>query len=553
MIRSTYLALTLMVAGTPMVVMAQPVAHVSEVDYQAAPQPAVAAGQFRNPVLPGFQPDPSLVKVGKDFYLVNSTFTWFPGIPIYHSRDLVNWRQIGNAIDRPGLFSFKGMRTNDAIFAPAISHYGGKFRILDTCVRCGGNFMLEAERPEGPWSDPIWLDFEGIDPSLFVDEDGNAWVLNNGAPEGEPRYEGHRAIWIQRIDLSSGKMVGPRKILVDGGVHPEDKPIWAEGPHIFRHDGWYYLTAAEGGTAEDHSQTIYRSRRPDGPYRPGPVNPILTQRDLAADRPARVEATGHADFVKLDDGSWWAVFLATVPFAGQSTLLGRETFLLPVTWKDGWPLILPQGVSVPLTVDRPALPIDASVNWTHWRDDFRDATLAPQWLRLRETTGAAWYRTGNGLEITARPVAPGSLDDQPSFIGRRLRQQEASITTRLSFAPEREGDFAGLMAFMNEEHFISIGITEIDGERRIAVRERRNADQPESGVIVTSDLLNTLGPIDLRISFDKGVADFSWRSEGGMWKKMAENHDVEHMASVYAGLFTGAVVGPFAQQGASSE
>ncbi len=372
-----YLTGALAIACFPGALAAQPVAHVAEVEYRAAPQAPAGPDEFRNPVLPGFQPDPSLVKVGADFYLVNSTFAWFPGIPIYHSPDLVSWRQIGNAIDRPGQFSFKGLRTNQAIFAPAISHYGGKFRILDTCVECGGNFMIVADRPEGPWSNPVWLDFEGIDPSLFVDEDGTAWVLNNGAPQREPRYEGHRAIWIQQIDLATGKMLGPRKVLVDGGVHPADKPIWAEGPHIFHHDGWYYLTAAEGGTAEDHSQTIYRSRRPDGPYEAGPINPILTQRDLPADRPQRVEATGHADFVQLDNGDWWAVFLGTVPFAGQSTLLGRETFLLPVTWNDGWPVILPKGAPVPFALKRPALPPDGPVDWTRWRDTFAGPALAP--------------------------------------------------------------------------------------------------------------------------------------------------------------------------------
>ncbi|SLK03480.1 glycoside hydrolase family 43 protein [Novosphingobium mathurense] len=549
MIRSRYLILAMAAASLPAAIAAQPVAHVAEVEYQGGPQPETAPGAFRNPVLPGFQPDPSLVKVGKDFYLVNSTFAWFPGIPVYHSRDLVNWRQIGNAIDRPGMFSFKGMRTNDAIFAPAISHYGGKFRILDTCVRCGGNFMLVADRPEGPWSDPVWLDFEGIDPSLFVDDDGSAWVLNNGAPEGEPRYEGHRAIWIQRIELATGKMFGPRKVLIDGGVRPEDKPIWAEGPHIFKHDGWYYLTAAEGGTAEDHSQTIYRSRRPDGPYEAGPVNPILTQRDLPPDRPSRVEATGHADFVQLDDGSWWAVFLATVPFAGQSTLLGRETFLLPVTWKDGWPSILPKGAPVPLTVKRPPLPSDERVDWTHWRDTFNVPKLAPQWLHLRDPATASWYRIGNGLDLTARPVAPGSLNGQPAFLGRRLRQQTARITARIAFTPERDEDFAGLMAFMNEDHFTSIGITRIDGKQRIALRERRRADQSQSGVTVASAPLSGSGPVELAIEIDRGTADFAWRPAGQKdWQYLARGQDVEHMASVHGGLFTGTVIGPFAQQ-----
>jgi len=550
MLFRTYLLAASAIACTPGALLAQPIAHVTEVEYRAAPQAPVPDGQFRNPVLPGFQPDPSIVKVGADFYLVTSTFAWFPGIPVYHSRDLVNWRLIGNAIDRPGQLSFKGRRTNEAVFAPTISYEQGKFRILNTCVECGGNFMIVADRPEGPWSDPIWLDFEGIDPSLFVDEDGTAWVLNNGAPVGEPRYEGHRAIWIQRIGLATGKMFGPRKVLVDGGAHPDDNPIWAEGPHIFKHDGWYYLNAAEGGTAEDHSQTIYRSRSPDGPYEPGPINPILTQRDLPADRPQRVEATGHADLVKLDNGDWWAVFLATVPFAGQSTLLGRETFLLPVSWPAGWPIILPKGESVPLVVQKPNLPSDTPVDWTHWRDTFTGNQLDPEWLQLRDTVSPVWYRLDNGLKITARPDAPGSLEGQPSFVGRRLRHPAASVTARIAFEPEQQGDFGGLMAFMNEDHFTGIGVTRIEGRRVIALRERRGAAQPVDGVTVTSAPLDVDGAIELRIAIDGGKADFDWRPAGSeQWRSLVAGHDVEHMASVYGGLFTGTVIGPFAQEG----
>ena len=462
----------------------------------------------------------------------------------------MNWRQIGNAISRPDQFAMGDSKTNGAIFAPAISHYGGKYRILDTCVRCGGNFMLVADKPEGPWSDPVWLDFEGIDPSLFVDDDGRAFVVNNGAPEGTPRYEGHRAIWIQQIDLATGKMTGPRKVLVDGGVDPAAKPIWAEGPHIFKRGSWYYLTTAEGGTAENHSQTIYRSRTVEGPYLPGPVNPILTQRNLPASRANRVEATGHAEFVKLDDGSWWAVFLGTKPFAGQSTLLGRETFLLPVTWKDGWPLILKSGEAVPLVAKRPNLPAEKPVNWTNWHDDFSSGKLGLQWLRLRTPPpGAPWFRVNTkGLYITPRSDAPGSTSGQPAFLGRRLRQDTATVTERIAFSPQHEGDFAGLMAFMNEEHFVALGITGTGKARRIEVRERRDGDQPKTGAVIAKLPLNTSGPVTLRISIDRGQADFSVRpSAGGAWQIVAKGVDVEHMASVHAGLFTGTVVGPYAQ------
>jgi alpha-N-arabinofuranosidase len=526
-------------------------ARFSEVTYQGVETPA-PQGSYRNPVLPGFQPDPSIVRVGDDFYLVNSTFAWFPGIPVYHSRDLVSWRLIGHAIDRPGMVDFAGLSIdNDAVYAPAIEWHDGKFYIFNTCVRCGGriggNFYVTATNPAGPWSDPVPLDFDGIDPSLFVDDDGRAWLVNNGPPIGTPRYDGHRAIWIQEFDLASGRLVGPRKLLVDGGVRPEDKPIWAEGPHIYKVGGWYYLMAAEGGTADQHSQTIYRSRRPDGPYTPGPVNPILTQRDMPSGRPDRVEATGHADLVRLDDGTWWGVFLATRPLAGQSTLLGRETWLLPVEWVDGWPRFLDPGEAVPMVVPRPNLSADPSADWSRWTDEFH--VLSAEWLRMRNPTAEPWFALDRGLRLTARPDVAGGRG-QPSFLGRRLRHPTATYTTRLEFDPQADGDFAGLLALIDENHFLALGVEQVGGERRLVARRRSAEAQAEAGEIIASAPLAHRGEVELSLAIDRGTADLAWRPAGsGAWQALAQDVDVEHMSSIHSGLFTGVMVGPYAVRG----
>jgi alpha-N-arabinofuranosidase len=437
------------------------------------------------------------------------------------------------------------------VFAPAIEWHDGLFYILNTCIECGGNFLVTAERPEGPWSDPVWLDFEGIDPSLFVDDDGTAWILNNGAPVGEPRYEGHRSIWIQQFDLEKLQLFGPRTVLVESGVHPEDEPVWAEGPHIYKVDGWYYLMAAEGGTAEDHSQTIYRSRSADGPYEPGPVNPILTQRDLPQGRPDRVEATGHADLVRLDDGSWWGVFLATRPFTGQSTLLGRETFLLPVSWEDGWPLFLEPGEAVPLVVQRPNLPPSPASEWDRWTDSFEAERLSGEWIRIRNPGPVQDHALDSGAgELVLIPgAAPAGSLGAPAFLGRRLRHPAATVTTTVDFPAEQVGDFAGLLAFMDEAHFLAFGIEGTGSDRRLVARRRTAAEQSERGEVVAEAPLAQSGPVELQIAIDGGSAALRWRPSGGRWQALAEQIDVEPLASVHAGLFTGLVVGPYALAG----
>ena len=517
------------------------VAQFEWLAYESHDDPA-PAGQYRNPVIPGFHPDPSIVRVGKDFYAVTSTFSWFPGLPILHSTDLVNWRLIGNAIDRPTQLDFSGLGTNRGLFAPAITHHDGRFWIVNTCIECGGNFLITADDPAGPWSDPVWLEFGGIDPSLFFDADGRAWIVYNDAPPGEPEYEGHRALWLQQFDPQAMKVLPQRTLLVDKGVDPATKPIWAEGPHIYKVGDWYYLLTAEGGTADQHSQTIYRAPAVTGPYTPGPFNPILTQRDLPAGRPDRVEATGHADIVELDDGTWWGLFLATRPFAGQSTLLGRETFLLPLRWKDGWPRFLDRQEAVPIKSAAPRLPVSPAAPWGSWREEFL-APLSPEWLGLR-TPGAEplWQVEDGVLQVSAGSAAAGSLG-RPAFVGRRLRHHRASFTTRLDFTPQRGGDFAGLLAFMDENHFLAAG-----KERgRIVVRLRTAADEGTSGVIVAEAPLTREGPVELKLDLDGGTAQVAWRMAGEeAWVSVGAAINVEPLASVHAGLFTGLVVGPYA-------
>jgi len=522
---------------------------------------APGPGQFRNPVLKGFYPDPSVVRVGEDYYLVTSTFGWFPGIPVFHSRDLVHWTQIGNAIDRTGQLDFGKHDLVNGVFAPAIEHHDGRFYIVNTCFpSCGGNYVITATDPAGPWSDPVWLPdlAGGIDPSLFFDDDDTTWIVNNDLPEGgKERYNGHRAIWLQQFDAATLRTRGPRKVILDGGIDPAAKPEYVEGPHLFKHDGWYYLTAAEGGTGEMHQQVILRSRQVTGPYVPWSQNPILTQRDLPRDRPYPITSTGHADLVRTQTGDWWAVFLGNRPYPpldGHHVNTGRETFLLPVTWQDGWPRITAPGQAVPYVHDVPKLPADTAALPTSGsftiNDEFDGDRLPFHWMTVRNPR-EHWYRLDGGtLRLQAREVSLGARDN-PSFLARRQQHQDATVTTSVAFAPQRDGDIAGLAAFQNEEFWYLLAITRENGKDVLVLDRRDGRDKREStsGTRLTTALLppDRAGqPLQLRIRMHGAKVEFDYALSDGIWRTFASDLDGTLLSTSVAGGFTGAVFGVYA-------
>ncbi len=515
--------------------------------------PVPSPTQYRNPVLTGFYPDPSVIRVGDDFYLVNSTFGYFPGLPVFHSRDLVDWTQVGNAIDRPGQIDYGHGELTGGLFAASISHHDDTFYITNTCFYCDkGNFLITAKNPAGPWSNPVWLGFEGIDPSLFFDRDGTAWVVNNGMPEGKPRYEGHRAIWIQQLDLASMKMIGPRKVLVDGGVNPATQPQYVEGPHLFRRGGYYYLNTAEGGTGEQHAETIYRSRKITGPYVPWDGNPILTQRDLAPGRPHPVTSTGHAQLVELRDGSWWAVFLGTRPYRGNQYNLGRETFLLPVTWRDGWPVILPHGKSVPLVEQRPDLPHEVQAvpmrGPFHWTERFRAPSLPMQWMTLHPPR-KPWYATGSeGLRIQPSAVPLGDdTSAQPAYVAHRLQHHHATIDARFDVRGIKLGEQAGLAILQNETHFYAAGIVRHESGDVLALYRRASKDDPLAGVALGHvDLPGKTSAVSIRFKVDGPRLDVLYAVDAGSWHVLLRGLDASLLSAARAGGFIGATFGPYA-------
>jgi alpha-N-arabinofuranosidase len=509
---------------------------------EASEKVAIKPGEYLNPILTGYYPDPSALRVGEDYYLVNSSFANYPGLPIFKSKDLVNWTQIGNAIDRPEQLDFKGRRLSQAVFAPDISWHDGTFYIVSTCVECKGNFVITAKDPAGPWSNPIWLPFEGIDPSIYWEGD-KAYIVNNRAPDEPTRYDGHRAIWIQEYDWRAGKMVGESTQLINGGVDIARKPVWIEGPHIFRKDGAYYLTAAEGGTSVNHSQVVFRSKDLRGPYVPFAGNPILTQRDLDPARPDLIGSAGHAELVQTQNGDWWATFLAVRPYADDYYNIGRETFLLPVEWKDGWPIILPRGQAIPHALKAPNLPaqpkppIPTSGDFGYV-EEFDGKTLPMQWIGIRTPQKPFYRLQGGALELdSGSPI--GDLDGVPAFIGRRQQHVNATVSTTLRYTPVRDGDRAGLAAVQSDRSNLFFGLTRIAGKTVVALYTRDAADADS---LVASAPVPAAGPVTLTIRTTGGTMAFDYAA-GGRTRTLKEGVDATLLSTKKAGGFVGTVFG----------
>src|SRR5690554_1292527 len=301
------------------------------------------ADEFYNPILQGCYPDPAITRKGGDYYMVCSSFAMVPGVPIFHSRDLVNWTQIGHVLDRGSQLKVEQVGISEGIYAPGITYnpHNDTFYMITTHIGGGlGNMVVKTKDPWKGWSDPIVLDFNGIDPSIFFDDDGRAYVVHNDAPDpGKERYDGHRVIKVWEYDLERDKVIpNTDKIIVDGGVDLSKKPIWIEAPHLYKKDGNYYLMCAEGGTGDWHSEVIFKGDSPKGPFVPAPNNPILTQRYSPKDRPNKVDWAGHADIIEGPNGKHYGVFLGVRPNEIDRVNTGRETFILPVDWSGEFPV-----------------------------------------------------------------------------------------------------------------------------------------------------------------------------------------------------------------------
>jgi xylan 1,4-beta-xylosidase len=366
-----------------------------------------------NPILRGFYPDPSICRVDGTYYLVNSTFEYLPGIPIHASTDLVDWRLVGHAIHEEGQFDFGEVPDSRGIFAPTIRHHDGLFYIACTQMDGGevsGNFYLTAPAPEGPWSRPVLLpEARGIDPSLFFHE-GRAWWT--GCREVlEPEFDGETEVWLRELDLERGELVGPETVI---WTRTQYRAVWAEGPHLYHRDGWFYLVTAEGGTSFEHSVMVARSREVAGPYLPCPRNPVLTHRHLG--HGAEVQNVGHGDLVEDENGQWWMTVLASRPIDGHH-ILGRETHLARVDWEDDWPVVNP-GLGL---LDAPSA---APGRWS--------STGAPEAADFLSVRGFATFAEPAEAGLRLRSTGAGLQSGAPTAaLLRRLTSTESTVTVTL--------------------------------------------------------------------------------------------------------------------------
>ncbi|SDW84119.1 alpha-N-arabinofuranosidase [Lutibacter oricola] len=409
---------------------------------------------IKNPVLTGFYSDPSICRIGEDYYLVNSSFEMYPGLPIHHSKDLVNWELIGYGVSDPNKFVIgkEGKSMSNDIFAPTIRFHNGLFYIICTGVGGQGNFFITATDPAGEWSAPNWIEgSEGIDPEIFWDTDGKSYYLGQSSPrrfkiEGKvmgAQWPGQSLVYMQEIDLKASKLIGERKILTHGHA---TNARWTEGPHLFKLNGKYLLMVAEGGTDLQHATTVFHSDTIWGPYVPEYTNPVLSHRHLGKSYP--VWAVGHTDLVQTQKGDWWAVMHAKRKIDGV-TILARETCITPVAFEGNTPVFNPGVGKLSMDLQQPNLP------WTPVkklveRDEFKKSKLELYWNFIR-TPKLSWHSIKKGeLIVKTRPNSISKFEN-PSFIGRRVESHKFSASTLLKFNSKKENERAGIVIYRNKD------------------------------------------------------------------------------------------------------
>ncbi|OBZ17463.1 glycoside hydrolase family 43 protein [Bacillus sp. FJAT-26390] len=422
--------------------------------------------RIQNPILRGFNPDPSIVRVGDDYYVATSTFQWFPGVQIHHSRDLIHWRLLTRPLDRPSQLNMLGNPDSGGVWAPCLTFHEGKFYLVYTDVKSHAgaykdthNYVVTAPDIEGPWSDPVYLNSSGFDPSLFHDDDGRKWIVQMQW-DYRKDHDPFNGIYLQEYSEERQQLVGPSRLIYTGS-----ELGLTEGPHLYKKDGFYYLMVAEGGTSYEHAVTVARSKELIGPYETDPLGPMLTayhQPDL------KLQKAGHASLVHTQSDEWYIVHLCGRPLETEDKRcnLGRETAVQRCAWsEDGWLRLDGGGNSPNVTVQAPALPKHPFPE-SPSVDDFDGGKLDIQWQSLRQPIREDW------LSVTERPgflrlkgmESPNSRF-RHSLAGRRQQAFRCEAETVVEFEPKTYQQMAGLIYYYNSQnyYYLRIGYDEAAG------------------------------------------------------------------------------------------
>lgn len=511
---------------------------------------------IRNPVLPGFYPDPSILRVGEDYYLANSTFEWLPGVPIHHSKDLMNWTFIGHALQKRTLPDLRGVPNSGGVWAPSLSHADGKFWLVYSVMKHWGpgqpfkdtpNYLITADRLAGPWSKPVLLHGRGFDGSLFHDDDGRKWVVGMewDHRKGRPRFGG---IILQEYDPAAQQMVGPvHKIL--------QKDCLIEGPNLYKRKGWYYLMLAEGGTGWNHGISMARSRTLTGPYELDPQHSVITSRD---DESLPLQKVGHGELVETPSGEWYLVHLCSRPLnvgGERRCVLGRETAIQKVIWTDdGWLRLATGGTATQVEVPAPAGVKPIRARGVAPRDDFDGKKLDVRWSALRVHPDESWAslkpRPG-WLRLRGRDSLQ-SLHEQ-SLLVRRVTDFRFAAETGMEFAPEHFQQSAGLIFHYDVKLFYYLRVTHDEARGRvlgIVWMDDGKYDELREHEIEVHDWPR----YHLRAEVDRERLQFSASPDGASWRAIGPVLDASRISDDYNnGLrFTGPMIGLCAQDLASA-
>lgn len=490
---------------------------------------------IQNPILRGFCPDPCMIRTGDDYYIATSTFEWWPCVNLYHSKDLAHWEQLPSPLREPGQMDLRGDPNSGGIWAPDLSWDGQYYYLLVTNVTTKKgrwynthNYMSRAASITGPWSQPVYLNGIGFDPSLLHDTDGKCYLVN--------MVNGFKGVLVQQMDPETGALLGERRKVYSGsGIG------CTEGPRIYHIGSWYYLVVAEGGTGYSHCVTIARSDNVFGPYETMPDNPLLTsdQNDLTA-----IQKCGHGSFVETQNGEWYMAHLCSRPNSARGSLLGRETALQKITWQDGWPRLACGGKiaqnAVPAPKDLPEVELPAMAE----QDDFDVPALAP---------GYATPRTplGDCVNLTVRPgwlrlTGQESMNSlhHVTLVARRQQEHEMQAETRMDFAPVCPEQMAGFTYCYDSMNFYLLGKT--CAEDGTPVLELLKSD---TGVV--EDVCDPVpvpdGTLDFKLTTtpDGGMAQFYYRQPQGEWQSIGPACPTDILTDEHCRGFTGAHVGVY--------